>query len=310
MRNRCITVGAVVCALCGVVGLFTAAHLTRPAPCSISSAQPGLYCACEGIVWETFRNKEHTFVTLFDDSPISVPLFNFTGTISVGDLLQVEGMVSLYNGDLEIIPREYSISKVLYGRCVDSVLYTEQGTFSAQLSDGDYALIGTIKDGQLSIERRLEIPLVSLEGRICNVSTGSNPSTFLLYADPRIFASSLPLSPGIVKGFGIQNGQEVRVLYYTWKELAVDSIAQARKMPEGYPVRVSGIIRSVTKSKGHIFIVVEDSTGSILVPIFCDMQPQLKVDSNTFREGQSLTVTGTIHVYRGTVELLPVAIHV
>jgi DNA/RNA endonuclease YhcR with UshA esterase domain len=309
MKNRGVTVGALICAMCGVAGLFTAAHVTHPAPCSVSSAQPGLYSACEGIVWETFQNKEHTFVTLFDDSPISVPLFNFTGTISVGDLLQVEGTVSLYNGDLEIIPKEYSISKVLYGRCVDSVLYTEQGTFSAQLSDGDYALIGTIKDGQLSIERKLEIPLVSLEGRISNVSTGNSPSTFFLYADPRIFVSSLPLSFGIIKGFGIQNGQEVIVLYHTWEELAADSIGQARKMPEGYPVAVSGIIRSVTTSKGHIFIVVEDSTGSILVPIFSDMQPQLEVDSTTFREGQSLTVTGTIHVYTGTVELLPVVIH-
>ncbi|MBU7023245.1 MAG: OB-fold nucleic acid binding domain-containing protein, partial [Theionarchaea archaeon] len=235
MRNRGITVGAVVCAVCGVAGLFSAAHVAQPAPCSVSSVQPGLYSACEGIVWETFRNKEHTFVTLLDDSPISVPFFNFTGNISVGDLLQVEGTVSLYNGDLEIIPKEYSISKVLYGRCVDSVLYTEQGTFSVQLPDGDYALVGTIEHGDISIERKLEIPLVPLEGRICNVSTGSSPSTFFLYADSRTFVSSLPLSLGIVKGFGIQNGPEVRVLYYTWEELAADPIVQAKKMPEGYP---------------------------------------------------------------------------
>lgn len=310
MRNKGTTMGAVVCALCGIAGLFAATHLTHPSLGPVSSiTEPGSYVACEGIILETYQTKGHTLVTLYDGSPILVPLFNFAGDISVGDLLYAEGVVSVYKGNLEVIPEEYSISKVLYGRCCNSVLYTEHGRFRTQLPDGDYAVLGTTDDGQLFPERILEIPLIPMEGRICTISTGSSTSTFLLYADHRIFVSSHPLAPGSVKGFGIQDGTKVLVLYHTWEPLSVDSINLARKMPIDYPVTVSGIIKSVTASKGHIFIVIEDATGFILVPIFSTMQSQLKVDSNTFHEGQSLTVTGTIHVYGGIVELLPVAIH-
>ncbi|MBU7036463.1 MAG: OB-fold nucleic acid binding domain-containing protein [Theionarchaea archaeon] len=309
MKNMGITMGAAVCAVCGLAGLAAAVHLSHPVLCPISSvSEPGSYVACEGIVWETFQNQEHTFVTLFDGSPILVPLFNFSDKISVGDLLQVEGTVSLYKGRLELIPKKWSAANVIYGRCVNSVLYTEQGTFSVPLADGDYALAGSTKEGQLLIERCLQIPLVSLEGRICDISTGGSSSTFLLYGDYRTFVSFCPLSPGTVKGFGVQSGQTVRVLYYTWEPLAVDSIAQARRMPEGYPITISGIIESVTASNGHIFMVIEDSTGSILVPIFSDLQSQLQVDVNSFHEDQSLTVTGIVHLYNGKVELIPVTI--
>ncbi|MBU7028552.1 MAG: hypothetical protein HXS48_16580, partial [Theionarchaea archaeon] len=52
MRDRCLVVGAAVCAVCGVATLFVMAQQGEPAQCKITSvSEPGRYVACTGIVY-------------------------------------------------------------------------------------------------------------------------------------------------------------------------------------------------------------------------------------------------------------------
>ncbi|MBU7045596.1 MAG: hypothetical protein HXS54_04090, partial [Theionarchaea archaeon] len=80
-------------------------------------------------------------------------------------------------------------------------------------------------------------------------------------------------------------------------------IAQAKKRPEGYPVKVSGTIQAVHESEGHIFLVIADSTGCILVPVFENRKDFLGVTE--FYAGQTIMVTGIIAFYENAPEILP-----
>ncbi len=306
MRDRGIIVGAIVCALCGLVILCVAAQKIQPSKLEIASiTEPGTYVACEGIVCQARDAGKHCFVKLFDGSVIDVPFFNCTEKISAGDYLCVEGTVSVYNGELEIIPKKYEISKVLYGICSGSTLHTLKGIFHTTLNDGVHAVIGSVDDDHLEVER--ELPLyffVEFHGRISQCKKGEH-STFQIFGNPCRFFSDHPIAMGEISGFGVQSGEDITVLYYQWDELPLNTIAEAKQKPEGYPVRVCGTIESVHISEGHVFLTVKDSTGCILVPVFRDQQSLLGVDTESFSRGQNITVTGVIKDYNGAPEIIP-----
>ncbi len=304
MRDTYIVVGAAVCALCGILFLGIAGQI-QPEKTEISSVHPGDYTACEGIVCEAERSGENLFVRIFDGASISVPFFNFSGDIEVGDLLYVEGRISLYNKCVEIIPETYTVSKVWYGICCEKEFCTLSGVVQADLADGVYGIIGDVKNGRLEIERELLYPFTSFQGR---VSSTEEDSTFRIYGYTQTFSSVQPVSIGEISGFGIQIGGKVTVLYYQWEELPVEPMADARKYPEGYPVKISGTIESVRISKGHIFLVVTDSTGFGLIPLFRDVQSALNPDQRTFSRGENITVIGVVHFFNGTFEVLPEAV--
>lgn len=309
MRDKWVVVGAAVCAVCGVATLFVMAQQSEPASCEIASVnEPGQYVACTGIVYYVREKDGHLFVKIFDGGTIDVPFFNFTDTISVGDLLYVEGITALYHEQLEIIPKTYTVSNVLYGVCTNSRFRTIRGVFHGELDNGIHAVKGVADGDHLVIEQELPSHLfVSFQGRISSRTKGT-PSAFTLCGDPRTFFSGFsehPIRIGEVSGFGVQIGEEVTVLYYQWDELMPEPIAEAKERPEGYSVKVCGTIQSVRGSGGHIFLVIADSTGCILIPVFSTMQDELGVDAEHFYVGQTITVVGTIAVYKGAPEILP-----
>lgn len=64
----------------------------------------------------------------------------------------------------------------------------------------------------------------------------------------------------------------------------------------GKSVKVQGNATSFTKSGGHAFVEVEDSTGKILVVEF---------DSNSeLEEDDQLQVTGHVELYEGKLEII------
>jgi len=289
MRDRCLVVGAAVCAVCGVATLFVMAQQGEPAQCKITSvSEPGRYVACTGIVYYV-REKDG----------------NFTGDISVGDLLYVEGVTTLYNGQLEIIPENYTISKVLYGICSGSKLHTIQGVFHTELDDGIHAVTGVAEGDHLEITDELPLSLfVPFRGRVTSSRKGENP-VFTLFGNSHRFISVPPVPIGEVSGFGVQIGEDVIVLYCEWNELVSEPIAEAKARPEGYPVKVCGTVASVRVSDGHLFLVIADSTGCILIPVFKNMQDSLGVDAEHIYVGQTITVVGITAVYKGAPEILP-----
>jgi len=302
MRDKGVIMGAVVCALLGIVVLSITAQKMQPAHCEISSiVEPGAYVACQGIVYQCKYTDEHCFVKLFDGGAIDVPFFNYTGDISVGDFLYVEGTVSLYNEHLEIIPKKYEITKVSYKICFNSELSSEK-TFYKNL-DKMVAVV-TFVDGDPLDIAKITDSFVSFHGRISSSKQG-NVCTFQVFGSQYRFSSVAPVAIGEVSGFGVKIDDEVTVLYHEWDELPLDTIAEAKEKPEGYPVKVSGVIQSVHVSKGHIFLVIQDSTGCILVPIFKNRKDILGVDAEMVFKGQKITVTGIVKVYQGAPEILP-----
>lgn len=303
MRDIAIIAGASLCAILGVVGLYITAREMQPVRLEISSIQgPGSFVACEGIVFKITYRGEHCFVKIYDGTTIDVPFFNYTGEISIGDLLYVEGKVFLYNGQLEIIPVEYQITKVVYGLCRDSKLYTQEGVFCTELDEGFHAVIGVLEGNHFIVERDIPSSIfASFQGRVSSFKE----DTFQIFGSPFRFFSVNEVRLGEVFGFGVQIGEDIAVLYFQWNELPLETIAEAKQYPEGYPVRISGIIESVRISKGHIFLVVHDSTGCVLVPIFKDMQVVLGVNEETFQPGQKITVVGWTKDYQGAFEILP-----
>lgn len=301
MRDKGIIAGAAVCAVVGLVALCVVAQGMQPVKTEILYVEPGDYVACEGIVYSVRYSGNHCFVNIYDGSTIVVPLFNYTGKITVGDLLYVEGMVSVYHGEREIIPEQYKAITILYGMCTHSELHTVKGVFCTDLEDGFHAVAGSIANDHVTVEREIGIPLLEFHGKI----TDKDQNTFQLFGSSYTFITVNPVDFGEVSGIGICIDQKVVVLYCQWDEYPFNTIAEAKQCPEGYPVKISGHITSITIKNGHIFLVVTDSTGCIIVPVFKDNQDSLGVDVHTFSQGQTITVVGTIHNYQGTPEILP-----
>jgi DNA/RNA endonuclease YhcR with UshA esterase domain len=304
MRDKGIIGGAAVCAVFGVAALCIAAHMIEPTRTEISSIKPGEYVACEGIVYQVIHSDPHWFVKIFDGATVDIPFFNYDGEISVGDLVHVEGTVAVYNGHLEIIPKTYRISKVLYGMCSGSKLHTAEGVFHVELDEGIQAVVGAVTSDHIEIQKRLPKDLfVEFQGRIS--SHKREEYTFQIFDNSATFSLQHPVEIGEISGIGVNIGERVVVLYHQWSELPINTVVEANQKPEGYPVKICGIIESVRISKGHIFLVVTDSTDHVVIPIFKNMQDALGVNAEEFYEGQEITVTGIIQVYKGTFEILP-----
>jgi DNA/RNA endonuclease YhcR with UshA esterase domain len=304
MRDKGIVGGAAVCAIFGVAALCLAAHMMEPTRIEISFIEPGEYVACEGIAYQVIHSEPHWFVRIFDGAAVDVPFFNYDGEISVGDLVYVEGTVTVYHGHLEIIPKTYRISKVLYGMCSESKLRTAKGVFHVELEEGVQAVVGAVNGDNLEIQKRLPEDLfVKFQGRIHSYNT--EESTFQIFGNSATFSLKHPVEIGEISGIGIGIEERVVVLYHQWNELPINTVAEAKQNPKGYPIRVCGTIKSVWTSKGHIFLLIADSTGHVLIPVFKDMQNTLRVNAEDFCEGQKITVTGITHVYEGIFEILP-----
>ncbi|MGD2251175.1 MAG: OB-fold nucleic acid binding domain-containing protein [Candidatus Methanofastidiosia archaeon] len=309
MKDKGIIAGALVCILAGMVVLCTVVLWTQPVKTEIahiSVHESGKYVACEGIVYSVNTKGEHCFVKIFDGCSVDVPLFEFTGDISVGDLLYVEGVVSVYNGELEIIPEKFCIFEVLYGECADSVLYTEQGAFDVSLDNGIHGVTGTIIESTLKVEKDLSLEWVTeVKGKVYQ-----SGETFQVFGNPFRYVWTESVQLGEISGIGIQDNGYVYMVYYTWNPLPVYTIAEAVQSPKGYPVTITGTVTAIHYSQGHIFLTVSDFTDCILIPVFKNQQSNLNVDINTFYTGQTITVTGVIDVYKGCIEILPEVITV
>lgn len=82
-------------------------------------------------------------------------------------------------------------------------------------------------------------------------------------------------------------------LYLSLEKVAIGDI---KKSWSGRNVKVEGNVTSFSKSSGHAFIDVEDSTGEILV---VDFDSDLKLE-----RGDTVTVTGHVEIYEGTLEIV------
>ena len=80
--------------------------------------------------------------------------------------------------------------------------------------------------------------------------------------------------------------------------ISISSITQEMK---GQQQKITGTITERSTSKGHVFLKLNDDSGTISVPIFKDKG----IDSSMLMSGKTVTVTGNVDVYQGKIEVVP-----
>jgi hypothetical protein len=306
MKDRKTIGCALMCIFCGLITLHITAYSIEPELLPISQLMEGryAYASCEGIVCTVHESKGHTFVQIYDGQLLDVPFFNADIDISVGDLLTVAGEVSTYDDHLQIIPQSHTICPVIYGLCTDNGFLTTEEVYATELSAGFHAVIGKHVGEKIIYKRELCYPFIQVSGVISSWYEQGNTYHTMLCSGLHL-CHDIPLDLGQITGYGIPHDDSVILLWYRWKDLDVIPIGTACTHPAGCAVRVCGTIISRRMSNGHLFINLEDDSGSITVPIFADQQTVLEVDLNALTPGRVITVKGVISQYKGMIEIMP-----
>ncbi|MEW6592748.1 MAG: OB-fold nucleic acid binding domain-containing protein [Candidatus Hadarchaeota archaeon] len=115
---------SLACSIAGLAAIYAAAAAARPQLTSIASIDNnfiGLDVVVSGQVMELKESRDnHLFVKLRDSSGgvASVPIFSRTRAeleaIELLDVLEVRGEVTLYRGELEVVPAEARDVKVIH----------------------------------------------------------------------------------------------------------------------------------------------------------------------------------------------------
>lgn len=85
------------------------------------------------------------------------------------------------------------------------------------------------------------------------------------------------------------------------KDSDIISISSITEEMKGQQKKIIGTVTERSTSKGHVFLKVNDDSGTISVPIFKDKG----IDSSMFMSGKTVAVTGNVDVYQGTIEVVP-----
>jgi DNA/RNA endonuclease YhcR with UshA esterase domain len=164
---------SLICSLVGLVTIYAAAMLARPKVTPIASLNNGfvgLRVLVSGQVIDYREHEEgHLFLKLKDSSGgvISVPIFSRTRTqmeesIELLDVVEVTGEVTVYQGELEVIPGGAKDIKVIHVAPVSLSSITEenvgmpvkvQGVISKREIVGGGNILLTLQEdgGQLQI---------------------------------------------------------------------------------------------------------------------------------------------------------------
>jgi len=89
----------------------------------------------------------------------------------------------------------------------------------------------------------------------------------------------------------------------TKEENQTTTIATIDSSMKGQQQTITGTILDRSMSKGHVFLKVKDTTGTISVPIFKDKA----IDATEMSVGQKIAVTGEVNEYQGKIEIIPQA---
>lgn len=115
MDEKTMTKLSLLCSLTGIAAIYAAAMQSQPTITSIASLDNefvGLKVVISGEVVDSHEHQDgHLFLKLKDDSggTVSVPIFARTRSelnesIEFLDVVQVTGEVTLYQGELEVVP--------------------------------------------------------------------------------------------------------------------------------------------------------------------------------------------------------------
>lgn len=80
------------------------------------------------------------------------------------------------------------------------------------------------------------------------------------------------------------------------------SISEINENMKGQVVSIQGTVVNIKEhEKGHLFLTVEDSTGSISVPIFANTN----INKDIIKEDNIYEIKGKVDVYNGYLEIIP-----
>ena len=86
-------------------------------------------------------------------------------------------------------------------------------------------------------------------------------------------------------------------------------IGELDKSYTGKIVNVTGQVRGVFRNGGHVFFTLQDETGSVKVVLWEDTLDALKikgVDIESIKDGAHINIVGSVQIYRGELEVIPV----
>jgi len=74
----------------------------------------------------------------------------------------------------------------------------------------------------------------------------------------------------------------------------------------GKVVNVSGEVAGLWENNGHLFFRLEDDSGSVKIVVWRDFRELISEKGlNEIKNGMELNVIGTVEIYRGELEVIP-----
>lgn len=216
--------------------------------------------------------------------------------LALGDSIIVTGTITIFAGKFEVIPASADdITVVSSGNALPAFQVVTIAEFLASFADYSSELIEfdsvTITSGNW--------PSAGSNGSV-TISDGTGSTTLYIDKDTNLDENTAPTSAFNIKGIGTQYNTTAEILPRFYSDILVlGSIADARTHASGETVTVTGIVTSPNfgTAGSYTELAIQDPTGGLVI------------FSNTFDSGLSIgdiiTVTGTISIYSGTIELVP-----
>lgn len=60
-----------------------------------------------------------------------------------------------------------------------------------------------------------------------------------------------------------------------------------------------------TSPQGHFFITISDNSTSLQIPLFAGYIQSAKIDTEQFKVGKRISVTGLVDQYQGQMQIIP-----
>jgi DNA/RNA endonuclease YhcR with UshA esterase domain len=62
---------------------------------------------------------------------------------------------------------------------------------------------------------------------------------------------------------------------------------------------------SRTSAQGHLFLTISDNSNTLQVPLFAGYIQSAKIDTEQFKIGKKISVTGIVDQYQGQMQIVP-----
>ena len=237
--------------------------------------------------------------------PPILRVLGFNETIMDGVRLKVVGYVSLYQGELEVVPGMPQEIEVLsqvfeYGR-VSIAMVNETLVGSIIEIEGEIVEVRTYSSGTLvklddgtgTLDVWIPIEIYSEHPNVAMIAPTAKARAKGLLA---VYKDKLEIKVSRVEDFQLLEEPAIEIT----------SIASITESDEGRLFMIQAEITDVVQLSAGLKLLVSDGTGTIAVWIWNDLLEQITI-ADQFKPGVRIRVIGQLVIYKGTLELQPLS---